>query len=150
MNVCADTPLRLTFNEPVVLGSSGKITVYNATDNKPVDAFDLGDAVFSNNFGGKTLRYDPVQVEGNIATIQLHSHALNPGESYYVNIGPGVFKSADGDGFAGLTNGSEWKFSTREALPRGRTNLIVAADGTGDFCTLQGAVDYVPDDNHSG
>ena len=148
-NVCADTPLRLTFNEPVVLGSSGNITVCRATDNKPVDAFDLGAAGFTNNFGGKTLRYDPVQITGNAATIELHSRSLNPGESYYVHIEPDVFKNTNGDGFAGFTNGSAWKFSTRDALPRGRTNLVVAADGTGDFCTPQGAVDYVPDDNHS-
>jgi pectin methylesterase-like acyl-CoA thioesterase len=146
-NVCADTPLRLTFNEPVALGSKGSIAVYRATDNKLADAFDLSDARFMNNFGGKTLRYDPFQIAGNVVTIELHSHALNPGESYYVNIKPGVFRRTNGDGFAGLTNNSAWQFSTRAAPPRGKTNLVVAADGTGDFCTPQGAVDYVSDDN---
>jgi pectin methylesterase-like acyl-CoA thioesterase len=148
-NVCADTPLRLTFNEPIVLGSSGKIAVYRSTDNQLADAFDLNDAGFTNNFGGKTLRYDPIQIAGDVATIELHAHALDPGESYYVNIEPDVFKSASSNEFAGLTNGSAWKFSARGALPRGRTNLVVAADGTGDFCTPQGAVDYVSDDNQS-
>jgi hypothetical protein len=148
-NVCADTPLRLTFNEPVVLGSSGKIAVYRASDNKLADTFDLSDAGFTNNFGGKTLRYNPFQISDNVATIELHSHALNPGESYYVSIEPDVFKDTNGGGFAGLTNDSAWKFSTRDALPRGKTNLVVATDGTGDFCTPQGAVDYVPDDNQS-
>jgi pectin methylesterase-like acyl-CoA thioesterase len=146
-NVCADTPLRLTFNGPVVLGSKGKIAVYSAANNKLVDAFDLSDAGFTNNFGGKTLRYDPIQIAGNIVSVQLHSHALNPGESYYVNIEPGIFKNESNHEFGGFTNDSMWRFSTRAALPKGRTNLIVAADGTGDFCTPQGAVDYVPDDN---
>jgi pectin methylesterase-like acyl-CoA thioesterase len=146
-NVCADTPLRLTFNEPVVLGSKGKIAVYRAANNKLGDAFDLSDAGFTNNFGGKTLRYDPIRIAGNVVSVELHSRALNPGESYYVNIEPGVFKSESGNEFGGFTNGSAWTFSTRPALPGGRTNLIVAADGTGDFCTPQGAVDYVPDDN---
>ena len=41
-----------------------------------------------------------------------------------------------------------WRFATRAAPPRGRTRVVVAADGTGDFCTPQGAVDYVSDDNH--
>jgi pectin methylesterase-like acyl-CoA thioesterase len=146
-NVCADTPLRLTFNEPVVLGSRGKIAVYRVTDNKLADELDLGDAGFTNDFGGKTLRYDPFQIMGNVATIELHSHALDSSESYYVHIEPGVFTGTNGDGFAGLTNNSAWKFSTRDATPRGRTNIVVAADGTGDFCTAQGAVDYVSDDN---
>jgi pectin methylesterase-like acyl-CoA thioesterase len=148
-NVCADTPLRLTFNEPVVLGGTGRIVVYRAADNQPVDAFDLSDAAFTNNFGGKILRCDPIQIEGNAVSVELHSHALHPAENYYVKIGPGVFKSASGQEFTGLTNDSAWKFSTRAVLPRGRTRLIVAADGTGDFCTPQGAVDYVPDDNQA-
>jgi len=146
-DVCADTPLRLAFNEPVVLGSRGKIAVYRAANNKLADAFDLSDAGFTNNFGGKTLRYDPIWIEGGVVSVALHSRALSPGESYYVNIEPGVFKSGSGDEFGGFTNDSAWKFSTRAALSGGRTNLIVAADGTGDFCTPQGAVDYVPDDN---
>jgi pectin methylesterase-like acyl-CoA thioesterase len=141
-NVCADAPLRLTFDNPVVLGDKGKIAVYRASDHTLADAIDLSDAGYTNNFGGKTLRYDPILVEGNVVTIELHSHALNPGESYYVSIDPGVFKSESARDFA-------WRFSTRAALPKGRTNLIVAADGTGDFCTPQGAVDYVPDDNEA-
>jgi pectin methylesterase-like acyl-CoA thioesterase len=148
-NICADTTLRLTFNAPVVLGSKGKITVYRAKDNKLVDAFDLGDAGFTNIFGGKTLRYDPIQITGHVATIELHSHALNPVENYFVNIEPGVFKNGSSDEFIGFTNNSAWKFSIRDALPRGLTNLVVAADGTGDFCAPQSAVDYVPDDNQS-
>jgi len=146
-NVCADTPLRLAFNEPVVLGTRGKIAVFRAANNKLADVFDLSAAGFTNNFGGKTLRYDPIRIEGSVVSVALHSRALIPGQSYYVNIEPGVFKSGSGNEFGGFTNGSAWQFSTRPALPGGRTNLIVAADGTGDFCTPQGAVDYVPDDN---
>jgi pectin methylesterase-like acyl-CoA thioesterase len=146
-DICADTPLRLTFNQPVVLGGGGKIAVFRAVDNKRADELDLSAAGFTNNFGGKTLRCDPIRIEGNVVLVQLHSHALNSGASYYVNIDPGAFKDEGGNEFGGFTNDSRWKFSTRAALPRGRTNLVVAADGTGDFCTPQGAVDYVPDDN---
>jgi pectin methylesterase-like acyl-CoA thioesterase len=146
-NVCADTPLRLTFNEPVVLGNRGKIAIYRAPNHKLADAFDLSDAGFTNNFGGKTLRYDPIRIEGGLVSVALHSRALSPGEGYYVNIDPGVFRSRSGHEFGGFTNDSAWKFSTRAALPGGRTSLVVAADGTGDFCTPQGAVDYIPDDN---
>ena len=146
--ICADTPLRIAFNEPVILGGRGKIAIYHATDNKLVDAFDLDAPGFTNNFGGKTLRYEPFEVAGNVVSVELHSHTLNPNEAYHVNIEPGVFKGTNGDEFAGFTNGSAWTFSTRAAPSRGLTKLVVAADGTGDFCTPQGAVDYVPDDNH--
>ena len=146
-NVSADTPLSLTFNEAPALSGKGKITIYRAKDNKLVDAFDLSDASFQNNFGGKLLNYEPVRIAGNIASVQLHSHVLNPNQTYYVNVEPGVFRNADGSEFVGFTNDSAWTFSTRAGVPQGRTNLIVAADGTGDFCTPQGAVDSVSDDN---
>jgi hypothetical protein len=146
---CADTPLRLAFDEPVRLGSKGKLVVYRAADNAVADEFDLGAAGFTNNFGGKTLRYDPIQIAGNLVSVELHSHALDPGETFYVNIDTGFFKNEKGQDFAGFANNSAWTFSTRLALPKGRTNLTAAADGTGDFCTPQGAIDYVADDNQA-
>ena len=147
-HVCPDASLRLSFNAPVVLGDTGKITIYHSADHRQVDCIDLADKKPTNNVGGKTLRYDPIQITGNAVSIQLHFRALQSGESYEVEIDPGVFKSTGGK-FAVVKNNGEWKFSVRAALPAGRTNLIVAADGSGDFCTLQGAVDYVPDDNQS-
>jgi hypothetical protein len=141
--------LRLTFNEAPVPGRRGKITVCRAADDKAVDRFDLEATNYTDNFGGKSLRYDPIQVEGNTVSLKLHSRSLSPGTAYYVTIEPGVFRGGSSNEFAGFTNHSAWRFATREALPRGRTSLVVAADGTGDFCTPQGAVDYVSDDNQS-
>ena len=146
-NVCGDTPLRLTFNGPVILGRSGKIEVYHFTDDRLADSFDLSEPGFSNSFGGKTMRYDAVQVSGNSVLVELHSRAFDPGENYYVKIDPGVFIDVKSNALAGFTNNTSWTFSTRAALPKGRTSLTVSADGTGDFSTLQGAVDYISDDN---
>ena len=147
--VCADTPLRLTFNEAPAPGIRGKITVCRAADNKAVDMFDLNATNDTDNFGGKSLRYEPIQVEGNTVSLILHSRSLSPGTAYYVTIEPGIFRGGSSNEFAGFTNDSAWRFATREALPRGRARVVVAADGTGDFCTPQGAVDYVSDDNQS-
>jgi hypothetical protein len=148
VGVCADTPLRLTFNAPPVLGNRGKITIYRATDNKPVDVLDLSAAGYTGNFGGKLLHYEPIQIGGSVAFLNLSSHILGPNGTYYITVEPGAFKDGSGNEFAGFTNDAAWHFATREALPRDRTRLVVAADGTGDFCTPQGAVDYVSDDNH--
>lgn len=146
-NVCTDTPLKIFFNEPVSLGKTGKIQIYHASDNNLADSFNLADAGFTNNFGGKSMRYDAIQVSSNTALIELHSHVLDPGQRYYVRIDPSVFVVSNSNAFPGFTNNFSWSFSTRSGLAKGRTNIGVAADGSGDFCTVQGAVDYVSDDN---
>ena len=92
---------------------------------------------------------------------------LDYGKEYYVTMDKGVI-----EGFEGIKKGS-WRFRMKNEVqstkneeqstknvPSGWNNssffihhssfnvdklITVAADGTGDFCTLQGALDYVPD-----
>lgn len=94
--------------------------------------------------GGFTdgFHFYPVIVSGNTATIQPHHNLLNYGKSYYVQIDPGVLS---GDGFSGVTS-KAWRFSTKAHGPKSDvTQLVVSADGSGDFNTVQGAVDFTPD-----
>ena len=149
-SVCTDTPLRLTFSEPVILGESGRVQVIRIEDGKVVDALDAGAGAWTNLFGTKSLRYEPFRIEGNTVTVQLRTGAfVSPtNTTYAIVIEPGVFKSAAGESFAGVTNG-QWCFTTRAPLAKGRTRLEVAPEGRGDFCTLQGAVDYIPEDNYT-
>ena len=138
-NVCVDAPLRLTFDKPPVLGSAGKIEVCRAADGQPVETIALGAAQYVDRFGvqgGFMLRYEPVRIEGTTASIRLRARSLSYGESYFVRIEPGVFKDV-----AGIAEG--WKFTTKAALARNPDRLEVAADGSGDFCTVQGAVDQI-------
>jgi Pectinesterase/Bacterial Ig-like domain len=148
-NICSDTPLRIVLSEPPALGSSGIVAVCRVSDNKVVDVIDLGAPGFTNNVAGRTLRYDPITIDGSTVSIQLHSRSLASEETYFVTIDRGVFKDTRGGEFAGVFAEGSWRFSTRVAPPKGRTNVVVAADGTGDFCSLQGAVDYIPDDNQA-
>jgi hypothetical protein len=56
-----------------------------------------------------------------------------------------VITDTSGAPFAGISNPNQWAFSTKTSGPAPGTNaLTVAADGSGDFCTIQGAVDFVP------
>ncbi len=143
-NVCVDAPLRLTFDQPPVLGRAGKIEVCRASDGAPVETIELGAAQSVDRFslhGGFLLHYEPVRIEGNTAYVRLRARSLSYGESYVVRVPPGVFKDAAGHDFAGVADG--WKFQTKAALPRNPDRLTVAADGSGDFCTVQGAVDQI-------
>jgi pectin methylesterase-like acyl-CoA thioesterase len=91
------------------------------------------------------FHFYPVMVNGNTATIQLHHNLLEYGKTYYVLIDSGVLKVGT-DGFRGITDKQSWRFTTRPKGPRPDADRVtVSADGQGDFDTVQGAIDFVPD-----
>ena len=49
--------------------------------------------------------------------------------------------------YAGITDTNAWRFTTKPTGPANPNNVVVAADGSGDFCTVQGAVDSLPGTN---
>ena len=88
------------------------------------------------------FHFYPVIIHGHTATIYLHNNLLEYGKSYYVTIDDGVIRT---DGFRGIPANAPWKFSTKaKASVRGR-KIVVSADGTADFNTVQGALDHIPD-----
>jgi pectinesterase len=98
--------------------------------------------------GGFTdgFHFYPITVDGNTATIHPHHDLLEYGKAYYVEIDPAVL-SVSSDPFAGIT-GKSWRFTTKPKSKAPRPNaarLVVSADGSGDFNTVQGAMDFVPD-----
>ena len=148
-SVCTDTPLRLIFNSPPTLESTGHVKIVRVSDGKVVDVLDAAVGA-TNLFGTKLLRYEPIRIEGNTVTFQPRAHVLESATNttYSVVIEPGLLKFKSGETFPGITAGV-WQFTTRAPLAKGRTRLEVAPDSLGDFCTLQGAVDYVPEDNYT-
>lgn len=144
-SVCVDTTLRINFESPPSLGTSGLIRIYNATTLALYDSIDVSSATQTKQFGGTTYNYYPVLFAGNTAHISLHSKLLY-GQSYYVTIDSTVFQGVGAWG--GISGSNAWFFTTKAAAPAsGTTNLTVAADGSGDFCTVQGAIDFVPSGN---
>jgi pectinesterase len=102
-----------------------------------------------NIIGGFTdgFHFYPVIIHDSTATIYLHNNLLEYGKAYYVQIDPGVLMLPDRS-FNGIAGKSEWTFITKYLPPQpGTENLIVSDDGTGDFSTVQGAIDFIPDFN---
>jgi pectinesterase len=102
---------------------------------------DLHDYQLTTIGGLSDFHFYPVIVHGNVATIYLHNHALQYGHRYIVRIDPEVLI-----GFTGFTTDRAWTFATKAAGPVATApRVVVAADGSGDFNTVQGAVDWAPD-----
>ena len=87
--------------------------------------------------GGFTdgFRFHPVIVHGNTATIYPHNNMLEYGHRYKVTIDDSVFGRKI----------RPWTFTTKSEGPANPRELLVDASGKGDFCTVQGALDAIPD-----
>ena len=155
--VCVDEPLVLPMDKKPVLGSSGLIRVFT-TDGKEVDRIDLADLatvtvrddgvmipkaqitaetalntfmdVLKSGSRYRIVHYTPLRVKDNALEIRHHSGALDFGTSYYVTVDESVCGKAVAAG--------EWHFNVKSKP----TTLKVAADGSADFCTVQGALSY--------
>jgi pectinesterase len=195
MNINPDTHLELTFRSVPLLGKSGEIRIYDASDNRLVDLLDLSipagpvartispSATYSpfpydytptrstnantkpgtpsgvalptpfnyqlTIIGGFTdgFHFYPVIIHDSTATIYLHNNLLEYGRTYYVQIDSGVLTLKD-NSFTGTKGNTEWTFTTKKLSPSvDSERLVVSADGSGDFNTVQGAIDCIPDFN---
>lgn len=161
-----DVRLSITFNEAPTAGVSGLIRIYDAATDAVVDSIDLvaATALRDSLRASSTLstqllpvakkpigsiatdfNYYPLTISGNTVTIHPRNGVLTYGKTYYVRIDPGAIVSSSGTSFAGLNDSTTWRFSTKASGPAsGATELTVAADGSGDFDTVQAAFDFVP------
>ena len=163
-NVNIDTHLVLEFSSPPTVGTNGTVRVYDAADKKLIDQLDLSipsspspfgngsrkanysdTTTYQTNYiGGMDFYFFPIIVHENTATIYLHNNKLEYGKKYIVKIDPGVLTTAEGT-FSGFASDCSWTFSTKSHGPTpGSTQVVVAADGSADFNTVQGAIDWAP------
>lgn len=164
-----DLRLSIAFNQPISVGQSGQIRIYDTSNpTTPVDIIDMvsgnslmktlraGSAIStqplpvqSKTIGGLTnFHYYPITLSGNTATIYPRNNVLTYGKTYFVTVDPGVFTDSTGLSFAGIADATGWTFSTKAVGPASdATRLVVAGDGSGDFYTVQAALDFIPSGN---
>jgi pectin methylesterase-like acyl-CoA thioesterase len=63
-----------------------------------------------------------------------------------VTVDASAVRAPGGAAFA-VTDSSTWRFSTKASEPGDVASIAVALDGTGDLCSVQGALDAVPANN---
>lgn len=91
------------------------------------------------------FHFYPVIIRDNTATIYPHHNLLRYGKEYYVTIDNGVITTPD-NSFGGIGSDNVWRFRTKDKAPEpDRPQLTVSADGSGDFNTVQGCMDFIPD-----
>lgn len=155
--ICYDTQLYLNFSQTPTLHAAGTIKIFNVNNSvTPVDTIDLSQCVTPNanaknvqprQIGGDSFTNYPVIITGTQAAIYPHLGVLTSNQTYYVTVDTGTFTDAAGANFTGITATNVWQFTTKPTGPANPVNLLVAADGTGDFVTVQGAIDFVPSGN---
>ena len=72
---------------------------------------------------------------------------MTSNQTYIVTMDNGIVADSTGAYFAGISDTNAWQFTTKLTGPANPTNFVVAADGSGDFVTVQGAVDSIPAGN---
>lgn len=144
--LCVDSPLSIQFDRTPQLGKTGRIRVYNS-HGALVDTIDMAANPQSRIIGGNPFAYYPIILKDNTANIYLHQQ-LPYGDSYYLTMESGVILDSTGAPFAGFAAPSFWTFATRSIRRSVGTNaLTVGDDVSADFCTVQGAIDFVPANN---
>jgi pectinesterase len=142
-----DASRRIT--APVTLGipldSSVPTSPTTTTPAVRITPADLHNYQLTTIGGLENFHFYPVIIHGNVATIYPHNRVLRYGHKYIVQIDPGVLIAATG-AFAGFMTDRSWTFRTKPVPPPANiAQVVVAADGSGDFNTVQGAVDFIPD-----
>jgi pectin methylesterase-like acyl-CoA thioesterase len=149
--MCYDTPLYLIFNQAPSLRTAGKIRIYNVTNSTtPADTIDMSQGgLQARSVGGESFVTYPVIITGNQAAIYPHAGTLTSNQTYYVTVDDGLFTDSGGAYFAGISDTNIWQFTTKPTGPINPTNLVVAQDYSGDFATVQGALDSMPANNNT-
>jgi hypothetical protein len=140
-----DPSRRVPVTQGIALDASIPTSPTTTTPAVRVTPADLHNYQLTTVGGLEDFHFYPVILHGNVATIYPHNNVLKYGHTYIVRIDPGVLKLASGP-FEGFVKDGSWTFKTKPAPPRSDMDrVIVAADGSGDFNTVQGALDFVPD-----
>lgn len=154
VNVSNDMQFKLTFSATPTLQNSGKVILYKA-NGTIVETIDLSKMPsgtpmsatwpWTETLNGTTIRVIPVTVDGKSVYIRFSVGTMEFSTGYYITIDKSIFSNASTIGFNGIT-ANNWSFTTR-SKPTADLDYTVSADGTGDFATLQGVLDFLPTGN---
>jgi hypothetical protein len=128
VDVAVESDIVLTFDEEVQAGT-GNIAVFNV--GGLVEAVPVGNAVF----------------DGNTVTVDLPAD-LEPGTAYFVRVDATAIEDLAGNAFAGITNQTDFNFSTVEGDPEPPVDVAIdtaAFPTQTDFDAAGDGYNYIDD-----
>ncbi len=149
-STCADPSVSIQFNRAPVIQSGGTIRIHEASG----EVFDsvtshLQDGLYFSDLaprssGGRTFSSEVLDVVYN--TVVFHPKSpLDYGKTYYVTIDEGLITDSSGTSFS-VQQSDNWSFTVREQAPTVSDTYTLAADGGGDYCSVEGVLKALPDD----
>ena len=158
--ICADTKLYITFTTTPILATDSNmyLQICKVSDDSAVYQLTLH-TLNSNTYGyvstdwpyqislnGLSLNYVPFNVSGH--TLEIHpSTQLDYNTSYYIKMTAGFCADANSNTSPVITDNTTWRFTTKSSAPAADHEYLVSSDGSGDFCTLQGATNAAVDND---
>lgn len=149
--VSRDIVFQMKFASAPVLQQSGKLQLYRSNGTL-VETIDLslmpsGTPLsaawpWKEKLNGVDIRIVPVTVDGNSVYIRFSVGAMSYNTGYYLTVEKSVFSNAPAIGFVGI-EAKSWNITTG-SQPVADFDYVVSADGSGDFATLQAALDFLP------
>lgn len=148
LDVCGDAILSLTFNKPPILKETGKVQIFQGTSAAtPVLTLEAPGTLVTRTISGESFKMYPMTVIENTVFVLVPSGTLAYGQSYFVTVEAGLITDNEGTAFK-IAGSNEWRFTTKSTKPSASSpTFTVAADGSGDLCTVMGAIDLIPDGN---
>jgi pectin methylesterase-like acyl-CoA thioesterase len=154
-NVCTDTQFKLSFAATPVIQSAGTIKLFKS-DGTLVETIDLSQTPsgvptaatwpWKQTYSGSIVNVIKIIIEDKTAIISFAIGAMTYNSSYYVTVDQNIFSNAAALGFSGIT-ANQWFITTKTTAPIVDNDYTVASDDTGDFASLQAALDYIPTSN---
>ena len=161
---CPDPAMRLRFDAAPKMGTQGRLRILRAGGNTEVYSLDfkplaeygekggLSDPVpaaalvnswpWKDTLVSREFRVHPVAIVGNEAIISLRRARLQAGVEYQIAMDAGLF--VNGSEASAAVAPGEWRFTAGSPPSASAADWTIGAEGGGDFCTVQGAMDALP------
>lgn len=148
-DACADASVSIQFNRSPLIRAGGKIQIVEASGAvfDSVTANPQNDLYFSSlvtrSAGGQSFKTDALDIVFN--TVVFHPKGkLTPGKTYHVTVDEGLISDELGTKFS-VKQSDNWSFTVRSQAPTPASTITLAADGGGDFCSLGGLLEALPE-----